>query len=104
MKFPNEKQLAKMRKKLDKVEGSLVLPADASPLEKFRYEICRQFVIYQREHNLKCKELAKIVGVDESIMSKVLRYRSERFTTDKLIQMLSKIHPRHNLALKVSGF
>lgn len=103
MKFPNEKQLAKMRKKLDKTEGSLVLPADASPLEKFRYDICRQFVIYQRDHNLKCKELAKIVGVDESIMSKVLRYRNERFTTDKLIQMLSKIYPQHNLTLKVSG-
>ncbi len=104
MKFPSEKQLAKIRKKLDKSEGSLVLPPKASPLEKFRYEICRQFVIYQREHNLKCKELAKIVGVDESIMSKVLRYRSERFTTDKLIQMLSKIHPKHNLELKVAGF
>lgn len=104
MKFPNQKQLAKMRKKLDRAEGSLALSANASPLEKFRYEICRQFVIYQRKHNLKCKELAKIVGVDESIMSKVLRYRNERFTTDKLIQMLSEIHPRHNLTLKVSGF
>ncbi len=104
MKFPSEKQLSKMRKKLDKTEGSLVLSPKATPLEKFRYEICRQFVIYQREHNLKCKELARIVGVDESVMSKVLRYRNERFTTDKLIQMLSKIHPRHNLELKVSGF
>lgn len=104
MKFPSEKQLAKMRKKLDKADGSLVLPPHATPLEKFRYEICRQFVIYQRKHQLKCKELAKIVGVDESVMSKVLRYRNERFTTDKLIQMLSKIHPKHDLELRVSGF
>lgn len=102
MKFPNEKELAKMRKKLDKSVGSVVLSPEASPLEKFRYEICRQFVIYQREHDLKCKDLAKIVGVDESVMSKVLRYRNERFTTDKLIQMLAKIHPRHHLILKVS--
>ena len=102
MKFPSERELAKIRKKLEKSEGSLVLNPKATELEKFRYEICRQFVIYQREHDLKCKELAKIVGVDESIMSKVLRYKNERFTTDKLIQMLARIYPRHHLILKVS--
>ncbi len=68
MRLPKEKQLSKMTKKLEKTEGSLALSLHASPLEKFRYEYCRQFVIYQREHNLKCKELAKIVGVDESII------------------------------------
>ena len=102
MKFPSEKELSRIRKKLEKSQGSLALSSNATSLEKFRYEICRQFVIYQREHELKCKELAKIVGVDESIMSKILRYRHERFTTDKLIQLLSKIYPRHHLILKVS--
>jgi len=102
MKFPSQKQLSKVRKKLENVEGSLVLSPKATPLEKLRHEICRQFIVYQREHELKCKELAKIVGVDESIMSKVLRYHNERFTTDKLIQMLAKIYPKHQLVLKVS--
>ena len=102
MKFPSEKELAKIRKKLDKAEGSLLLAADASPIEKLRYEICRHFVIYQREHNLKSKDLAKLVGVDESLMSKILRYRHDRFSTDKLVEMLAKIHPKHHLVLKVS--
>jgi predicted XRE-type DNA-binding protein len=102
MKFPSEKELQKIRKKLDKSEGSLVLSPNATPIEKLRYEICRQFVVYQRDHNLKCKELAKLVGVDESLMSKILRYRHDRFSTDKLIEMLSKIHPKHHLVLKVS--
>lgn len=102
MTFPSEKELAKMRKKLEKAEGSLMLSPKAPPLEKLRYEICRQFVIYQREHDLKCKDLAKLVGVDESLMSKVLRYRHQRFSTDKLVEMLAKIHPKHRLVLKVS--
>jgi predicted XRE-type DNA-binding protein len=102
MTFPTEKKLSKIRKKLEKAEGSLVLSKNATALEKFRYEICRQFVIYCRDHDLKSKELAKIVGVDESIMSKVLRYRNERFTTDKLIQMLARIYPKHHLILKVA--
>lgn len=102
MKFPNEKELAKIRKKLEKTEGSLVLSAKASSIEKLRYEICRQFVIYQREHELTSKELAKFIGVDESLMSKILRYRHDRFSTDKLVELLSKIHPKHHLVLKVS--
>lgn len=102
MSFPSEKELAKMRKKLEKMEGSLVLSAGATPLEKLRYEICKHFVIYLREHNLKIKELAKIVGVDESIMSKILNYRHQRFSTDKLVEYLAKIHPKHHLLLKVS--
>jgi predicted XRE-type DNA-binding protein len=102
MTFPSGKELAKMRKKLERSEGSLMLSPKATPLEKLRYEICRQFVIYQREHELKCKDLAKLVGVDESLMSKVLRYRHQRFSTDKLVQMLAKIHPKHHLVLKVS--
>ena len=60
IKFPNEKELAKMRKKVEKSGVSVVLSPEASALEKFRYEIRRQFVIYQRKHDLKCKDLAKI--------------------------------------------
>ncbi|UXR64714.1 helix-turn-helix domain-containing protein [Bdellovibrio bacteriovorus] len=102
MAFPSKKKLAAVRTKLEKAEGAQLLSPDATPLEKLRYEICRQFVIYQREHGLKAKELAKIVGVDESIISKVLRYRNDRFTTDKLMEMLAKIYPKHRIALKVS--
>jgi predicted XRE-type DNA-binding protein len=103
MRFPNKKELNKVRKKLEKSDGSLVLSPNATPIEKLRYDICRQFVVYKREHDLSCKDLAKIVDVDESIMSKVLRYRNERFSTDKLIEMLTAIYPRHYLILKVSG-
>jgi predicted XRE-type DNA-binding protein len=102
MKFPSQKELAKMRKKLEKAEGSIVLSPKASTLDKLRYEICRQFVIYQRDHDLTCKDLAKLIGVDESLMSKVLRYRHDRFSTDKLVEMLLKIYPKHHLVLKVS--
>lgn len=102
MKFPSEAELAKVRKKLEKAEGSVILSSKATPLEKFRYEICKQFVIYKRENNLKTKELAKLIGVDESVMSKVLRYRNDRFSTDKLIEMLSVIYPKHHLVLKIA--
>ncbi len=103
MKFPTEKELKTIRKKLSTKQGSLVLSKNASPIEKLRFDICKQFVIYKREHNLKSKELAKIVGVDTSIISKVLKYRNDRFSTDKLIEMLSKIYPNHDLLLKIAA-
>lgn len=50
----------------------------------------------------KRKEVAEILKVDDSVMSKILRYRNERFTTDKLLHLLAKIYPKHDLVLKVS--
>ncbi|MES2770207.1 MAG: transcriptional regulator [Bdellovibrionota bacterium] len=102
MKFPSEKKLKKIRKILEKAEGSLGLPPNATPIEKLRYDICKQFVVYKREHNLTSREFAKVLDIDESLLGKILRYRNERFTTDKLVQLLSKIHPKHSLILKVS--
>lgn len=102
MKFPNEKDLSKIRKKLEKMEGSYVLSSNASPLEKLRYDICKQFVIYKRENSLTNRELSQILEIDESLTSKILKYRMDRFTTDKLVELLSRIYPTHKLILKVS--
>lgn len=102
MKFPDKKTLSKIRKQLENAEGSLALPSNATPLQKLKYEICKQFVIFKREQNLNNRELSKILNIDESLTSKILRYNIDRFTTDKLIELLSRIHPNHRLILKVS--
>jgi hypothetical protein len=39
MAFPNEKKLEVIRKKLEKAEGTLMLPEKATPLEKFRWDL-----------------------------------------------------------------
>jgi hypothetical protein len=49
MGFPTESELNKIRKKLAKVQGTLMLAPDATPLEKFRWDICQRFVVSHEE-------------------------------------------------------
>lgn len=102
VKFPSKKELTKVLKKLDTAEGSLVLSPDAIPLEKLRYDIYRQFVIYKREHKQQTEDLTKKIGINESQLRRILRFHHRHFSVDKLIDALSKIYPNYQLALEIS--
>ena len=99
MGFPSKEELERARKKLSKVEGTLMLSENPTPLERLRWEICQRFVIYKMENNITQKELAKRVGVDEAKISKILRHRINEFTTDRLVNLFSKID--NNFSLKL---
>lgn len=100
MGFPSKKEIEEVLKKLEKAEGSLSIPKNATPLEMLRFDICKRLIIYLHDNNLQQNELADFLGVDKSDMSKILRYRIDSFSTDKLIEIYSKINPK--LELKIS--
>lgn len=93
MPFPNKSKLKKMREKLEKVEGSLHLNKNATPLEKFRYQICQKILAYKQDNDLKQRELAKQLGIDEAVISKILHHRIDQISTDKLIEYLQELDP-----------
>lgn len=99
MGFPDKKELERALKKLEKAEGTLALKRDATPLDRFRFDLCQKFVKYKKSHNLNQKELAKVLGIDEPKMSKILRHRIDEFSTDRLIELYSRLDP--DLKLKV---
>ena len=101
-KFPSEKELNAIRKKLHSGSSSQMLPSNASIVDRTKYNLCRQFVLYKRHNKLTQKELAKLVGVDESLMSKILHYHVKEFTTDRLLRYLSNLHPYVELKIKVA--
>lgn len=100
MGFPNTTELKRALKKLEKKEGTLDVREGATPLEKFRFDLCQKFIKYKMKYKITQKELAIIVGVDDPKMSKILRHRIDEFSTDRLIELCSKIDP--HLKLKVS--
>lgn len=100
MGFPNKTELKRALKKLEKQEGTLFLKTEATPLEKFRFDLCQKFIKYKMKYKITQKELAIIVGVDSPKISKILRHRIDEFSTDRLIELCSKIDPK--LKLKVS--
>lgn len=93
MGFPKKSEILEALKRLEKKEGSLALRSDASPHEKFRFELCQIFVRYKREHHLKPNELAHILEIDETKVSNILRNRIKEFSTDSLIDLYSRLDP-----------
>ena len=99
MGFPNKSEIERALKKLEKTDGTLVLKADASPLEKFRWDLCQKFIKYKKTHGHNQKQLADLLEVDEAKVSKILHHRIDEFSTDRLIALYSKLDP--DLKLKV---
>lgn len=99
MGFPTKKEIERALKKIEKCEGTIALSKDASPLERFRFELCQKFLKYKMINNINQRELAKLLGVDEAKVSKILHHRINEFSTDRLIDLYSRLEP--NLELKV---
>ncbi len=99
MGMPNKAELERALRKLKKVEGTLALKSNATPLEKFRFDICQKFLNYKKSHGGNQKELAELLGVDEAKVSKILRHRIDEFSTDRLIDLYSRLDP--DLKLRV---
>ena len=99
MGFPSKEQIKKALKRLEKVEGTLALPEHPTALQKFRWEICQNFIKYKRVHKCTQKALAETLGIDEPKVSKILHHRIDEFSTDRLITLYEKLDP--NLKLRV---
>ena len=101
MGFPSKKELEEIRKEAELWVGPLGLPEDATPEEKFRYQICEVLVIYSNQKKLKNKDIAKQAQITEADMSRILNYRIDSCSTDKLLGVLSKVLPKYEIHLKV---
>jgi predicted XRE-type DNA-binding protein len=98
--MPNKSELKKVLKKLKNVEGTLSLHENPTPLEKFRHDLQQKFVGYVLREKISQRDLAKLLGLDESKVSKILRNRLDDFSTDRLIILYEKINPK--IKLKVA--
>lgn len=97
--FPNSEELKKISKSLENIQGTKSLSKNATPLERFRFEIQQRFVMYKLKNNFTQKELAKILEIDEAKVSKILNHRLDEFSTDRLITLYQKIDPNIKLAV-----
>lgn len=71
--------------------GSYVLPADAGSLDKAKYEVCRSMVDYLLKNNLKEEQIAQRIELSKAEVKRMLRYRIDEFTLDRLITYADKL-------------
>lgn len=101
-KFPSKKDLEEVRNKLDEGPASRPLPKDASIVDKAKFQLCEKFVIYKNLHKITQRAMAEKVGIDEALMSKILHYNFDEFTTDRLLKYLSKLYPDLDFNISVA--
>ena len=90
--FPDAEQLRLMRRLAAKAKFvSRGLSPNATGLERAKYTLCKQFIIYMRDHDLTQRELAKALQVAESRVSEIVHYHIDKITLDKLVELLERI-------------
>ena len=92
MAFPSQKEIKRVLAELEHVEGTRMLHPNASLVDKFKFDICACFIVYKRENDISQKELAEKLNLDPALMSKILRYRFDDFTIDRLVRLLEILH------------
>lgn len=100
MTFPSEKELEKIREKLDKADPSYLLPENATKAEKLKYELCKKFVVYIRKNKVTQLELSKQLNIDPARLNEIVKYKIHLYTVDKLIEFAQRLDP--NLEIKVA--
>lgn len=98
-KWPSERSLKDMKKKLVKGPWSATLPSNASAAERFKYELCKKILAYKQDNDLTQRELAKALGINESRVSEIIHYKIGRVTADHLMDLLERLHK--NVTFKV---
>lgn len=104
MAFPSKKELARVRRKLAKVEPSRALAPNASSADKLKFELCKQFVIYLREHQMTQKELAAQLDIEPARLNEIVKYRIELFAVDRLLDYLERLRPNLKVTVAWSPF
>lgn len=91
MGFPNQKELKKVRARLEKAEPSRLLPEHASKADRLKYQLCEKFVVYLMEKGVSQAQLARKLKVDPSRINEIIKYRIDLYTVDKLMELAERL-------------
>ncbi len=96
VRYPEEKDLKEILKDLssDDVVGSTVIPKNAPESDKIKYKLCSKILEYKLAKNLSQKELAEKIGLDEPEASRVLHYKIERYSIERLLGYAVILYPK----------
>jgi predicted XRE-type DNA-binding protein len=96
VEWPNEKDLLEIREGLsfDNVQGSTVLGDDAPLVDRIKQDLCSKIVQYHLSAKISQKKLGEKLGVDEPEMSRILHYKIDRYSIDRLVGYLEILYPK----------
>jgi len=72
-------------------QGSWALPRNANALQKAKYELCKQILIYKQDNHLSTTEIAQRINLTDSETKDILHYHIDYFTLDRLITYAERL-------------
>ena len=100
MRYPKKEKIEAVLRGIKNDDFSDTLPANASHIDKTKYDLCKKFVTYLNEGKMTQAELARQLGIDRSRINWIVKYKIDNFTIDKLYELWSMLDP--DFELKVS--
>jgi predicted XRE-type DNA-binding protein len=91
-RWPKREDVEEVLKNIEHGDWTRLLPKDAPTVDRIKFDLCKSFIIYMRENNLKQKDLAQMLDIDPALMSKILHYHIDEFTIDRLVRFLDILH------------
>lgn len=79
--------------------SNIVAPPNATEIDLFKIKICHYIDGYRISHQLRKKEVAKLLGIDESRMSEMMNGKIENYSIERLFGYLKALDPNYSLAL-----
>lgn len=101
--WPSEKELEQARNKHSTGIASRPLKKGASKSERLKHLLCSKFIVYKQENKLTGRAMAEIMGIEESLISKILHYHYDEFSSDRLLEFLSRIYPNFELNIDLAA-
>ena len=84
------------KSKANKNFGSVSLSPKATQVEKMKYAIARDLVMFRTMSGMNQVEMAKLIGINKSRINEILHYRISKFSLDTLVQYLFTLKGRVN--------
>jgi len=95
----NKNQSKDFQKYLQEIESpnydgpdiSQALPANASPIDKAKYQICEKILAYQQDNNLPIEEVARKIQLTTAETKDIFHYHLNCFTLDRLLTYANRL-------------
>ena len=65
--------------------GVSSLPHDVSLVDKIKWDLCREIIIFKSMMGHTSKEMGELMAVDKARTSEILHYKVSKFTLDRLL-------------------
>jgi len=93
--WPSDQEIEEVIKETSRPDypyANYILPDNANPTEKIKYNLCQNISRYKRQNNLSEAKLTKMLGVNEEKLIDILFSKIYNLNLEELITYADNLH------------